>query len=299
VTLGIRGKLLFTIGSTLLIVLSIHTYWQLNLQQAAFESELLKRTELLKENLHQRALSQSESLNHMTIEDIASYNLFSLANKMQQATLATDELAYIILLDNQNKIHVHTSQPERQQSIYTKPKHGLRKLEPTHQTNTESEWLEYTLPVDIGETRWGQMILGYSLLKLNAQITQSQQDNEAKQRALTLKTAAASMTILLIAYFLISQFSKRLIAPIIKLSAFAKEIAAGNFSPAHQDTSLQNDELGELTRSFSDMALRLEGSYQKLAEYNQTLEEKVNRRTLALNLKNDELSQALTDLEES
>lgn len=332
--LGIRRKLILIIACTLFFVLGVHTYLQLNLQQAAFDDELHKRTALLKENLNQKALAQAETLTRLASEDIASYNLFSLINKINQAVQDTEELEYIVILNKLNKVYVHTAQPEQQQNAYIPNKHDSPSIEHTkenlsytvttinqgkipyphkadisdienfaRQAFTEkykkSILMEFKLPINIEETQWGNIILAYSLSKLNRQIIQSQLDNQHRQEDLTVKTFYFASAILIIAYIFISQLSKRLIAPIITLGSFAKDLAQGNFSRVHTISTKGNDELSRLTRNFSDMAIKLENSYQQLEDYNQTLEKDVSQRTHELNNKNLELTKALKDLEES
>jgi len=334
VTLGIRRKLILIIACTLFFVLGVHTYLQLNLQQAAFDDELHKRTALLKENLNQKALSQAETLTRLASEDIASYNLFSLINKINQAVQDTEELEYIVILNKLNKVYVHTSQPEQQQNTYIPKKHDSTSIDHTKEnlsytvttisqaanppphnedmpdiedfarhTFTEPDkkaiLMEFKLPIKIEETQWGNIILAYSLSKLSKQISQSQLDNQRRQEELTVKTFYFASAILIIAYVFTSQLSKRLIAPIITLGSFAKDLSQGNFSRAHSISTTGNDELSRLTRNFSDMAIKLENSYQQLEDYNQTLEKDVSQRTHELNNKNLELTKALKDLEES
>ncbi len=305
-TVGIRGKLLLIMGTIVFLVLSTLTYLQITLQRTAFEGELQKQTSLLKENLYQRAHSQAETLERLVAEDIASYNLFALMNKIQLAVKDSDDLEYVVILDSQNKIYVHTAEPEKQQSVYVSKNRGQSNTtikydgltvmligEPDAET-----FMEYQLSINIGESSWGKMLLGYSLTRLNDQITRSQQENESLLGKLTIEASFIAVIIMLITYVLISQLSQRIVAPIIALSGFAKELSSGDFSHTHIITSKANDEVGMLTRNFSNMALKLEEGYRRQAKYNQTLEEKVNKRTEELNHKNDELMLALKELEE-
>jgi len=317
VKLGIRSKLLLIIVSILLVVLFAHTYLQLSLQSVAFEGELQKRTTLLKENLTQRSLSQADGLASLAAEDIASFNFFSLTNKIQQAIEASSELEYVIILDSHNKIYIHTAQPELQQSIFfgstvlatsrqvfNTQSYTVRYIRNTEINSGSQEGgvdtsMEYKFPINHGETTWGYMLLGYSLAQLNEQIRISHDENAENQKNLAFKASYIALAVLLVAWVLISQITKRLIAPILSLSRFSKDLAAGDFSRIHQITSTRSDELGKLTQHFADMALKLEESYKKKAEYSQTLENTVNHRTQALHLKNSELIHALTSLEES
>lgn len=306
--MGIRLKLLLIIGSIIFATLASHTYLQVNLQRSIFESELQKRISLMKENLYQRALSQAETLEHFAAEDIASYNLFALSNKLQQAAMETDELDYVIVIDEQNQVYIHTTHPEQQQTLYKEPKRTIKSRSTLPDTGytaaliSEADvetLIEYKLPIRIGETPWGSIILGYSLVKLNAQLVQSQQDNEVMLGKLNLSAFYIAATVLLVAFLLVSQISKRLIAPVMTLSQFAKDLAAGNFSNVHKITSTATDEVGILTRNFAEMAKKLDESNRQQIEYSQTLEKKVNERTKELNVKNDELTRAFIGLEES
>ena len=74
----------------------------------------------------------------------------------------------------------------------------------------------------------------------------------------------------------------------LRLNEAAKKIANGEW---HQSLLTESDdELGELAKSFNDMAQQLESSFLKLEEYSQTLEQKVEERT-------QELSQTLVNLQ--
>ena len=306
--IGIRGKLVLILGGIVFAVLISHAYLQISLQHAVFEGELQKRTALLKENLYQRARSQAETLERMVAEDIASYDLFSLASKVQHAAQESGELEYVIVLDSKHKVYVHTAEPEQQQNIYVAPERvGAKKtwvtdyghiITLTGKANDE-RFMEYKLAINIGTSQWGEMLLGYSLEQLNDQIAQSQQESEERQENLTIKAAYIAGIVLLIAYILISHLSQRIVAPIVALSAFAKDLAEGDFTRVNHTSATANDEVGRLTRNFSNMAVKLEASQKQQSEYNQTLEKKVNERTEALHFKNDELTQALKGLEES
>lgn len=315
--LGIRGKLLLIIVCFLLVVQLTLTYLQLSLQNVAFEGELEKRTALLKDNLKHRALSQADALASLAAEDIASFNFFSLTHKIQQAAEASSELEYVIILDNKNKIYIHTQRPELQQSSFIESsrlateEHMFNALSYSigysrdllidnhHDYPDMDTSMTYKFPINHGETRWGSIILRYSLAQLNEQVKASHNENVTNQQDLALKTSYFTLSVLLVAWLLISQIIKRLITPIMTLSHFSKDLAAGDFSRIHNITSTRHDELGKLTQNFADMAIKLEESYKQQAEYSQTLENTVNQRTQALHLKNSELVNALTSLEES
>lgn len=306
-TVGIRGKLLLITGTVVFVALIVLTSLQVSLQREAFDTELGKRTALMKENLYQRAIAQAETLERLVVEDIASYNLLSLTHSVQQAAEDTQDLDYIVILDENNKVYVHTADPSQQQQIYVAPEG--RELEKTTtskghvmmlmgEQNTE-QFMVYKLPLRIGPSQWGNMLLGYSLERLNEQVLLSHQENEQRLNDLAVRTSFLGIVVLLIAYFFISQLSLRLVAPIVTLSRFAKELSQGDFSKTDKITSNAKDEVGALTRNFAYMAVKVEKSRRQQAEYNQTLEKEVSQRTEEINSKNSELTQALKGLEES
>jgi len=74
---------------------------------------------------------------------------------------------------------------------------------------------------------------------------------------------------------------------IYRLKKATLDIQKGNLDS--QITVSTDDEVGELSTTFNQMTRELKASRKKLEDYSQTLEEKVNQRTLQLNAKNQEL----------
>uniref|UniRef100_UPI00261AC41B ATP-binding protein n=1 Tax=uncultured Thermosynechococcus sp. TaxID=436945 RepID=UPI00261AC41B len=80
-----------------------------------------------------------------------------------------------------------------------------------------------------------------------------------------------------------------IVQPIQKLNAAAHKIAVGDLEiEADLDTTSQ-DELGNLGRTFLDMAGQLQESFSELHRFNQRLEEEVAHRTAALEAANQRL----------
>ncbi len=305
--MGIRAKLLLLFGSIIVLTIGIHTYLQINLQSRVFDEELKKSTALMRDNLHQRALVQARSLERVVAEDIASYNFFGLSNKLIQAVDETEELAYAVVIDQKSRVYIHTAQPEQQQRPYQPYTEGIKvnaTIGNAYRTavyaNEGVEYLiEYTLPIHIGQNTWGYLVLAFSLLEVNDGIIRAKRLNQEQLHSLSWTTFYIALSLLVISMVFVSQTSKRLIAPLIALSDFARDLARGNFEKVHSLKASSQDEIGTLTNNFADMALKLEDSYRRLAEYNHTLEKKVGERTEELHKKNDELQDALSHLEES
>ncbi|MCG8316862.1 MAG: ATP-binding protein [Pseudomonadales bacterium] len=314
--LGIRSKLLLIVGVIIISVMSVHAYLQLTTQRALFEKELEKRTILMKQNLYQQAQVQVNSLSRIAAEDIASYDLLGLANKIQQAANHSDTLSYVVLVDKNNIVAIHTSRPELQQRPFLQSDTAIDiHLQPiadsvreTNQMFDEQQTDEviYSTPITIGSEQWGTIHLAFSLRNLIDQIDSSHKENEKTLENLTLQTMTIATILFLMVYIIVSNLIRRLVAPIIHLSQKTQEVSAGNFLAVRDIEANTEDEVGDLIRNFIYMSIRLEESYQKLATYNETLENynvtlehRVEARTEQLNRKNKELTQALVDLEES
>lgn len=107
---------------------------------------------------------------------------------------------------------------------------------------------------------------------------------------------AVSVTVLLV-LFLIYWLARSITVPIKRLKQTAGVIAGGDFSQ-RVDVSSQ-DEIGELAKSFNDMAQSLEERGAALLELNKNLEAKVRERTRELERSNVELQNAYQELKET
>ena len=297
-----------------LSVLALLTYWQVSAQKGLLQGELRKQTNLLLENLNSRALFQANQIKRKVEEEIASFALFELTSSLIEITRNNAELESIVLLDHDQLIIVHTSDSSLQQTRFNDSVYEDNLIIPIHQdTPMLLDWsgstlndalqdaaaIIYKLPIEVGNRKWGELVLTYSLANLKAEVARSKRENAAIINGHTIRSLLAATTILLITFLIISRLSKRLSAPIVRLSDMTQSLAKGDFSVAAQSQVESNDEVGVLSQQFSDMAINLEKAYHDLEEYNLLLERKVNERTQQLNLRNEELVKAINDLEES
>ena len=311
---SIRKKLVTIMLLLVLSVLVILTVWQVSTQKGLLQGELNKQTDLLLENLNNRALFQADQLRRQAEEEIASFNLFELTSALVEITRTNEELEFIILTDHNNRIVVHTADSTLQQSPYSDDLYQNSLVIPVETGSTTGKtWpgstlgttvqdasaIMYKLPVEVGNRQWGELLLSYSLKNVKDEVARSREENAAIIRGHTVRSLLAATTILLITFVVISRLSSRLSAPIIQLTEMTQRLAKGDFSVANQGNPESNDEVGVLTRQFSEMAINLEKAYHDLEEYNLLLERKVNERTQQLNLRNEELVKAINDLEES
>lgn len=308
--MGVRSKLLLIIAAIMFVVLSLQTYLQINLQKTALDNELQQRTLLIRENISQRALSQAETLKHLIAEYIAAYKLFELTTTARQAAQESTELEKVVVLDKLNQVYVDTSRPNFSGFYLPDPEFTssvnfpqntklLKNYTVRSVALKKSEGLEFKTPINIGQEIWGHLVLVYSLAELNQQIAESEKKHKVQQEELFFKILLITLSILFIASIIVTKISSHLIAPIISLTKHTKDLAKGDFSQIKEIDHPRNDEIGELTQNFIAMAVNLEKSHKELANYNQTLEQTVDKRTYALNLKNSALKNALSKLEDS
>jgi signal transduction histidine kinase len=312
--MGIRNKLLVIISGALLLSLYLNTYIQISLYKDAYNNELDKRITLLHQNLNQRALIQAQNLSNVIAENLASFNLFYLTHLIKDEVAHSEELHQAVLVSEKGKVFVHSNNPDRHQKQYlpsqTKSGSTLQFEIPEHISFREivddslkakhsNSMLEYRIPIEIGDSNWGDLYLQYSLDKLNHSIAQSIEENNFLQEEQTTKAIYIAAIILLLAFVLIAQLSDRLVEPLVNLSAYAKEIARHNFTKVFSIKVTGKDEISELGRNFVEMAKNLEENYFEQTNYNLRLEEKVFERTKELNTKNEELVEAVRKVEES
>ncbi len=113
------------------------------------------------------------------------------------------------------------------------------------------------------------------------------------------KSAAVTLLIIsLITFVAVRYLSQVLIVrPTLMLNLAAKRLAEGEWT-ATLPTD-RNDELGELAQSFNNMAQHLRSSFQKLEDYSQNLEEKVESRTKELSASQQLLNLVMNNIPQS
>jgi signal transduction histidine kinase len=163
------------------------------------------------------------------------------------------------------------------------------------------EHLEGNFPVILGENQIGLLYLKSDLRAWDQRLQ--------LYRWVVLFVLVISI---IIAWVLSRFLSRSISAPIIALSETATAISVG------KDYSVRakkegNDEMGFLTDAFNEMLEQIQTQNRKLSKFNKSLEQKVNERTLELNValkeqqeaeseinkKNVELSHALKELQKT
>ena len=112
-------------------------------------------------------------------------------------------------------------------------------------------------------------------------------------------TALAALALILIAVVGTVRYLAQVLVvrPTLSLNQAAKRLAEGEWTATLP--TARKDEFGELARSFSHMAQRLQRSFKQLEDYSQNLEEKVKARTQALSESQQLLNLVMNNIPQS
>ena len=125
----------------------------------------------------------------------------------------------------------------------------------THKIESTNEHvMSVSVPIKINNVIEGAIRYTVSLTEIDATIFK-----------LALGLILAGIFILIIAISLSLRFAETIIQPLIELKEFANELAHGNFSIKLKDTSISDDEIGDLAKTFVHMAAEIDKS-EKLKE---------------------------------
>ncbi len=107
-------------------------------------------------------------------------------------------------------------------------------------------------PVMVGNERW-HVVAGFPPIQIKTTI-----------RFLILQNLISGSFVILLGTFVSFFFAKKICDPIIKLTRAAKIISDGDLT--HRVTTNAQDEVGELAKTFNDMAVKLKESHTNLEE---------------------------------
>jgi len=292
---GIRRKLLITMISLIVGLLTALTFIQISTQKKVLEKEFRRRIKLMRNNLVEQGKILSDNLARQTENNIASYNFSNATELINNAVNEYKELNYIILMDTSGIVYTHTLKPELQQEKISAKEDvfAVNQEKPTvHEFEKEgNSFMEIIVPICISTEQWGVLRLGFSLEMLHEEILNSKSEIRKKIEMMVLRSIFTAIVFIAIGVFTVYMVSTRLSKPLIRLTESARLLAKGDFSALPDTKIYSKDEIGILASTFSEMAKNLKTSYRKLEEYSRTLEQKVNERTQELRNANKKLQE--------
>jgi len=293
---SIKLKVMTSLTLLMISLISLLTFIHLSSQKQMLENELQKRISTMKKNLIGRGKSFISSLAGQVENEIAAYNFSAVMEIAKKAVSANQDIKYAVLTDASGLIFMHTLKPELIQTHLS----GQISLEAIRQMKLviaeykegEEAVVKISAPLQVSTTPWGEIQLVYTFKYLEKEIHTSREQIRKEIRKFIVTTTLTSLGFVLLSIFLVYFFTSRLLSPVIELTHFARKLSDGDFSSADEIEIRSKDEVGLLASAFADMKKDLRVSYEKLAESNRTLEQKVRERTAALDMRNQELNKA-------
>ena len=141
-------------------------------------------------------------------------------------------------------------------------------------------------PITYKDREIGEVVISYTIYYENREII------EKIQGRLLFFIVIIGVLILVINYI-----SSTLTKPLGVLSEATYKLADGDYTGEIEIVS--NDEIGDLTKQFNQMARKIIESRRSLDKLNKELESKVSLRTLELNNKNENLIKTIRELKET
>ncbi len=288
---SIFKKMLIMMVALIISLLMMLTFVQIDLQRNIFENELEKRVVLMKGRLIDQGQLLTENLAAQVENSISSASFSLITNQLSRPVQETNELYYIILMQISGKTYIHTQKAQQAAldiKVLANKEEDQFALSQTSTTINEfthggHTYIEFIRPIKISSKQWGVLRLGYSLDILNREITSSRKESNHQTREMIKKSLITTSLFVFIGAFIVLLVSEHLSKPLIRLIHLTNALSKGDFSVTEHFTKKHPDgEIGTLTKAFIQMSKNLKVSYEKLEEYNRTLEQKVASRTIEL-----------------
>ena len=292
---SIRLKLISTMIGLIIGLLMMLSYIHVSTEKKSLARELNTLTTLMREKLIERGKMFSDSLARQTENGIASFNLSNITEIITKAVNEDKELSYAILMDFSRKAYIHTSKQELQQeelvdeaAYFAASQEKATINEYKKDGNT---FLEFVVQIYTGTNPWGVLRLGFSLDPLNQEIANMKKELLKESRKIVVWSILTFIIFIFVGCIIVFIISSRLSKPLISLTESVHKLSSEDFSFSEEIVVKSEDEVGVLASAFIEMSKRLEWSYKKLEDYNRTLEQKVEERTLELRVANTKLQE--------
>lgn len=274
-------------------LIALLSYIQMTAQRQMLETTLQDRIHLMKENLTAGGKAFISSLTGQIENEIAAYNFSGVVEVIETSVAENKAVISAVLMDASGKVIHHTQNPDSVQTYLENEKFQWalkqKTLQHRYYQDGAETFIEIASPIQISTAPWGvfRLIITLSYLDQEIQSYRSQIEQESRQVIYrSLFTAAAFVLLfIIIVYGLSAKFS----TPIIQLTKAAHMLSQGDFAALETFHIESEDEVGVLASAFAKMTRELKISYDKLAENNRTLEQKILERTAELKQRNTDL----------
>ncbi|MBF0316857.1 MAG: SpoIIE family protein phosphatase [Nitrospirae bacterium] len=301
---SIRWKFLVVAVCLVVSVVVIMTVIHISAQEAALKNELNTHIRTMKESMKERARDLAHGLVSIIDEALVTFDISAIIKQVKKSVETgkqSGEPAYIILMDNDSIALIHTLMPQLRQTKLTEPEDVFaiaQNQEVINEfTKDANEYMEIIVPVQLASQPWGVLRIGYSNKRLNQLIKDTQGTIKLKTQEMIVRSIVVAIIYIIINAVIVLFISGTLTGPLISLTKTAEDISEGHFSAADRIAVRSEDEVGILTRTFVEMTHKLRSSHEQLAQYNRTLEVRVEERTRQLHEINENLKNERNRLE--
>lgn len=269
---------------------------------STFRDEQLARTiELLEEALINRGTALARNLSLNTSQAVAGYDFSSILNLLRQATENDPDMLHSLIISQGGEVLADHEQEgfgkfldsgmdkktleiaEQEFSTRRPPDtillpvvilRNLKGMDPT--------LIEVIAPVYNGEQLWGILRCIFSRQTLEQEISLTRQKWTERMQSFSIYLFSMVCLFFLLGVAVIIYFSRPILAALLSLGRGVERISNGDLQHTIRKENLACREFVELASSFNNMTSFLRDSRQQLAEYNRSLENKVESRTKEL-----------------
>ena len=267
-----------------------------------FRDQQLTRTiKLLESALNKRGETLVRNLSLSASEAVAGYDFSFLLELLNQATQNDNDLlhSYIVALDGrvladhqQENIGKILTRPQDQQLktfgqrnfSHQQAKKPNKVIILTEQDISDlgSNTIEVITPVYNGDQLWGLLRCNFSRQTLDAEIQQTKEQWAKRMKSFSILLFSLVGLFLVLGVLVVVYFTKPILSALRALGAGVQRISNGDLDHTISNENLNCSEFVDLAQSFNEMTRSLKDSQVQLAQYNRSLEHKVEARTSEL-----------------
>lgn len=248
-TTSIRLRLLVGFGVGVASVWLVLSALYFRHERATLRMVTEQAVQAQKELIIENARELASDLRRYAEMDIAAYDFSGLDARLRELAAKRGDVLHASVLDRRGEtvVSVGTPMPLRTNRVPDAP---LQRE--SHVGSVPS--LEFEEPLMFGDEPWGVFRFALSIENLLREQERMTYALDAASKALIKKFAQWTVAILTIGGLAVLLFARQIATPLEQLTTYARQLARGRLAIATAIPQGGTDEIGVLTRAFTDMA---------------------------------------------